>query len=137
ILQPKLTIGAPNDAYEQEADRVAERVMRMPDPKLQRKCASCDEDEKKQGALVQRKATGTDSGVGEAPPIVHDVLRSPGRPLDRSTRDFFEPRFGRDFSDVRIHTDARAAESARAVGALAYTVGRDVVARPGIGHQVL
>ncbi|HET8631526.1 MAG TPA: DUF4157 domain-containing protein [Thermomicrobiales bacterium] len=55
------------------------------------------------------------------------MLRAPGRPLDAATRSFMEPRFGHDFSGVRVHTDARAAESARAVGALAYTVGRDLV----------
>jgi len=62
-----------------------------------------------------------------APPIVHDVLRSPGRPLDGDTRDFMEPRFAHDFSRVRVHTDASAAASARAVNASAYTVGRDIV----------
>lgn len=61
------------------------------------------------------------------PPIVHDVLNSPGQPLDANTRAFFEPRFGRDFTRVRVHTDERAMESARSVSALAYTVGRDVV----------
>ena len=67
ILQPKLAIGAPNDVYEQEADRVAEQVMRMPDSQsLQRKCSECD-DEEKMGALVQRKATGDMAGA-EAPP---------------------------------------------------------------------
>jgi hypothetical protein len=58
---------------------------------------------------------------------VHEVLRSPGEPLDHASRAFLEPRFGHDFSQVRVHTDARAAESARAVNALAYTVGRDIV----------
>jgi len=62
-----------------------------------------------------------------APPIVHEVLRSPGTPLDSGTRTVMEPRFGHDFSRVRIHTDDRAAESARAVNALAYTVGSDIV----------
>jgi outer membrane protein OmpA-like peptidoglycan-associated protein len=62
-----------------------------------------------------------------APPIVHDVLRSPGQPLDDRTRAFMEPRFGHDFSGVRVHTDADAADSARAVRALAYTVGQNVV----------
>lgn len=62
-----------------------------------------------------------------APPIVHEVLRSPGRPLDAAARAFFEPRFGVDFSAVRIHADSQAAASARAVNALAYTVDRDVV----------
>jgi peptidoglycan hydrolase-like protein with peptidoglycan-binding domain len=58
------------------------------------------------------------------------VLRSPGQPLDSGARAFMEPRFDHDFSHVRVHTDARAAESARAVNALAYTVGRDVVFGP-------
>jgi len=62
-----------------------------------------------------------------APPIVHDVLNSPGQPLDANARDFMEPRLGHDFSRVRVHTDARAAASARAIGAIAYTVGRHVV----------
>jgi len=63
----------------------------------------------------------------EAPPIVHEVLRSPGRPLDASARAFMEPRFGHDFSHVRVHTGARASDSAVAVHALAYTVRSDVV----------
>ena len=58
--------------------------------------------------------------------IVHDVLRSSGQPLDTRTRAFMEPRFGHDFSHVRVHADDTAAESARAVNALAYTVGKDV-----------
>src|SRR5512134_3274935 len=62
-----------------------------------------------------------------APPVVHEVLHSPGQPLDAATRAFMEPRFGVDFGGVRVHADARAAESARAVNALAYTVGRSVV----------
>jgi Domain of unknown function (DUF4157) len=61
------------------------------------------------------------------PPIVNNVLGSSGQPLDRSTRAFMEPRFGHDFSRVRVHADTRAAESAKAVGAFAYTVGRDIV----------
>ncbi|MGH9508475.1 MAG: eCIS core domain-containing protein [Terriglobales bacterium] len=57
---------------------------------------------------------------------MHEVLGSPGQPLDPATRAFFEPRFGHDFSHVRVHTDAHAADSARAVNALAYTVGRNI-----------
>ncbi len=59
------------------------------------------------------------------------MLRSPGQPLDKQTRDFFEPRFGHDFSNVRVHTDAKAAESAEALNALAYTVGRDIIFSAG------
>src|SRR5437870_5484816 len=62
-----------------------------------------------------------------APTVVHEVLRAPGQPLDAPTRGLMESRLGHDFARVRIHTDARAAESARAVNALAYTVGLDIV----------
>ena len=60
-------------------------------------------------------------------PGVNEVLKSPGRPLDVDTRAFMEPRFGHNFSQVRVHTDSRAAESARAVNSLAYTIGSDIV----------
>ena len=76
--------------------------------------------------LLQRRSANQAEPT-KIPPIVHDVLRSPGQPLDTATRDFMEPRFGYDFSRVRVHTNARAAESARAVNALAYTMGQDVI----------
>ena len=85
-------------------------------------CAECQ----KKRLYLQRRAVNQ-AGPTTAPPIVHDVLRSPGRPLDPSTRTYMEPRFSHDFSRVRVHTDAKASDSARAVNALAYTVGRDVV----------
>jgi hypothetical protein len=88
---------------------------------LQRKCDKCPEKDK----ILQRSAVG--SAPETVPPIVHEVLKSPGQPLDASTRAFMEQRFGHDFSRVRVHSDAKASESARAVNALAYTVGRDVV----------
>ncbi|HTP11018.1 MAG TPA: DUF4157 domain-containing protein, partial [Anaerolineae bacterium] len=75
--------------------------------------------------MLQRAAINA-APVSEVPPIVHEVLRSPGQPLDTATRAFMEPRLGHDFSGVRIHTDAQSAKSARAVNALAYTVGQDV-----------
>jgi hypothetical protein len=74
----------------------------------------------------QRKPSATADRDG-APPIVQQVLTSEGQPLDAETRAFVEPRFGHDFSQVRVHTDGRAAESAEAVNAHAYTVGRDIV----------
>lgn len=99
---------------------------------LQRQCAcgnhamggECAECKDKNG-LIQRKPDN-ESSAGGVPPIVHEVLGSPGQPLDPATRAFFEPRFGYDFSQVRLHTDAKAAQSARALNALAYTVGRNV-----------
>lgn len=90
-------------------------------------CSSCAE--KKEGQL-HRQADGH-SKPDAVPPIVDEVLRAPGRPLDTGLRAFMEPRFGYDFSGVRIHNDARAAESARAVNALAYTVGNHVVMGAG------
>ena len=74
-----------------------------------------------------QRAAVNPSPLHEALPIVNEVLRSPGQPLDTPTRAFMEPRFGHDFSGVRIHADAQAARSAEAVNALAYAVGRDVV----------
>lgn len=126
-LQTKLRIGQPNNIYEQEADRVAEQIMRMPDPVLQRSCPKCDEDEK--SVLQTKKLPGqTPLTLGQdAPSVVQDVLNSSGEPLDAATRAFMEPRFGHDFSGVRVHTNEKAAESARAVDALAYTVGQDIV----------
>ncbi len=102
---------------------------------LQRRCScggsagpagECGECSKKEGVELQRHANGA-AGASSIPAIVHDVLRSPGQSLDGGTRAFMEGRFGHDFSRVRVHTDARAAESARAVRASAYTVGNDVV----------
>ena len=148
VLQRKLAIGASNDPLEIEADRTADRILRMPDQSISespaaishaassalRRCScggssgggTCDKC--KDEAELQRKRSGP-APVSEAPGIVHEVLRSSGRPLDRATRSFFEPRFGHDFSGVRIHTGALAAESARNVNALAYTVGSNIVFR--------
>ncbi|GAC1342995.1 MAG: hypothetical protein NVSMB27_02470 [Ktedonobacteraceae bacterium] len=74
-----------------------------------------------------QRASVSSARVNTVPPVVYDVLNSPGHPLDAGTRAFMGPRFEHDFSQVRVHTDTRAAESARAVNALAYTVGRDIV----------
>jgi hypothetical protein len=74
---------------------------------------------------------GGEASNGAVPTIVHKVLGSPGEPLGHEIRAYMEPRFRRDFSRVRIHTDSQAAESAGAVNALAYTVGRDIVFATG------
>jgi hypothetical protein len=105
----------------------------FPAAMLQRKCAcggtatsanaECQQCKKKK---LQRRAADF-SGMETAPPIVDEVLESPGHPLDAAIRSFMEPRFGHDFGKVRVHTDQKAAESARAVNALAYTVGSNVV----------
>jgi len=99
---------------------------------LQRQCAcgrptgggECLECEKKQ---LRRRHAPNGAELTAAPQVVHDVLRSPGRQLDPTLRASMEPSFGKDFSHVRLHDDSRAAESARAVNALAYAVGRSIV----------
>jgi len=105
---------------------------------LQRKCAcgrssseteGCAECGKNKTIMQRRSVVEQEQTV--IPPIVHDVLNASGRPLEPATRGFMESRFGHDFSQVRVHTDGRAAESARAVDALAYTVGRDIVFAAG------
>jgi hypothetical protein len=93
-------------------------------------CESCRRQRQETTGLLQRFPSPGGRGVrsqGPVPPIVHEVLRSPGRPLDSAARATMEPRFGRDFSQVQVHTDGQAAKSARAVNAMAYTVGRDIV----------
>lgn len=89
-------------------------------PGLDGECAEC------RNRRLQREVSNQAS-TPPVPPAVHEVLRSSGQPLDTNTRVFMESRLGHDFSQVRIHTNEKAAESAQAVNALAYTVGRNVV----------
>ena len=234
-FQAKLTVSQPNDQYEQEADRLADQVMRMPEPKIQRVCPECEEELQRQPMekdeeeeetlqtkplasqitpLVQRQTEPMEEEEEEAetlqtkplaeqitpsvqrqaepledeeeeeetlqtkplaeqitplvqsqaepmeeeeeeeeelvqrkknidsikslkqkqlkvPSVVHEVLNAPGQQLDRETRDFMESRFGHDFSQVRVHTDTKAAESSKAIHALAYTVGHNLVFSTG------
>lgn len=101
--------------------------------RLQRKCAcgnhastggECEDCAKKR---LHMKSLSHNQPFNEAPDIVHIELAAPGRPLDRKTQGVMQSRFGYDFSNVRVHADSHAAESARAVDALAYTVGNHVV----------
>ncbi len=149
-----LRIGEPDDSFEREADRVADEIMSSGVAKrdwslsrmsagspLQRKCACggpggesgqcepCKEKDKAKDSL-QRKAAGP-AASELAPPIVQEVLQSPGHPLGEGTRRFFSSRFGYDFSRVRVHNDSRAAQSAEAINALAYTAGSSVVFAEG------
>jgi hypothetical protein len=135
-IQPKLTINTPGDIHEQEADRVAEQVMRMSKPGLQRTCAcgECPACRTAPGVHTHVQTTHMETnGPAEAGvrPIVHEALRSPGQPLDTATRTFMEPRFGHDFSQVRIHADTRADQASRDIHARAFTFGRDIVFRQG------
>lgn len=124
-LQRKSAVGEPGDIFEQEADRISEKVMRtaaQKAPHVRRQA----EGEKP----AQPKKTG-DPGMKSVPPIVADVLRSAGNPLDAETRAFMEPPFGCDFSGVRVHVDAAAEQSARKVNANAYTAGHHIVFASG------
>jgi hypothetical protein len=121
-LQAKLTISQSNDISEREADQIADQVMRVSGPIGQRcACGGVCHD-----CAVRRNAAGA-TVEAHAPPIVHDVLRSTGEPLELGARAFMEPRFAADLRGVRIHRDTEAAASAAAVNALAYAVGHDVV----------
>jgi hypothetical protein len=190
-----LTVNEPGDRYEQEADRVADQVMSMPEPHtIQRACSTCDEegalqtkplaeqitpliqrqveeDEEEEpaqaklvgstrvqrqeeeeepiqtkpadGTHIQRQEEPEEDEEEEEPIQAKRVsgqtqngsgltsrlgtLRGSGHPLPPSARDFFEPRFGHDFGQVRIHTGGRAAEAASTVSARAFTLGRDIV----------
>ena len=122
--------GSVGDVCEQEADRVARAVMPLPGVPGQVEAQSSPPP------VIQRHMSGSDGAKeGAAQSIVQDVLALPGQPLDGATRAFFEPRFGHDFGNVRIHADERAAESARTVHASAYTVGRDIVFASGHYNQ--
>lgn len=134
-IQPKLAIGPKRDSDEQEADRMADTVMRMPAPLTVGDGDPCE----RAGRLRHEPAHGADEPVtaseGKGPRtaapstqrLVQETVRRPGEPMDPATRTFMEPRFGHDFSQIRIHTDAQAAQSAKAVDALAYTLGTNVV----------
>jgi hypothetical protein len=128
--QAKLAIRSVDDPQEREADRMADGVLSEPAASgaLHRKCQACD-DQARGKKQLSRKVSGasTLAATGAAPSIVDEVLRSSGQPLEGDVRSQMESRFGYDFSHVRVHSDAKAAESAAAVNALAYTVGSDVV----------
>lgn len=117
MIQPKLAIGTVGDIYEQEADRIAEQVTAKPAlPPVS------------SVPLLIQRFRGQSNGQSDiAPASVEQALAGSGSPLEPTLRQDMEQRFGYDFSHVRIHTDSRAAESAQAVNALAYTLGKDVV----------
>ena len=146
LIQAKLAISQPGDPSEEEADRVADHVMGMPEAvsissrsrTIQRKCA-CDEDgvapcpKCEEQEKVQRKQESVGNTRQATPATQSRVtgLRGGGQSLLPSLREFFEPRFGHDFSQVRVHTDARAGQSAVAMQAHAYAVGSDIAFAPG------
>jgi hypothetical protein len=146
VVQAKLTVSQPGDKYEQEADRIAEQVMRMSEPttltnrtmavsgephSTQRACSKCrgaaqqlsiEEDEEER--LRAKPIAGQHPAISPTTHPSLSVLQGRGQPLSISERVFFEPRFGYDFSNVRIYTDQLSASS---LNAEAYTIGSNVV----------
>lgn len=148
-VQTKLTINQPGDKYEQEADLLAEEVMRMSDlnvsassqsegvpqaEHIQRLSPECEdelqrqpEEEEEEELLQAKEIPGQTTEINSSIETKINSVQSDGRPLPESARNYFEPRFGYDFSQVRVHTDAGAAKSAQTVNAQAYTLGRDII----------
>ena len=168
-IQTKLKVGEPNDRFEQVADRIADKVMCMPESmavpeapsgyglhrsafrapvaarfespgqEVRRELAE-EEIEEEEEEAVRRQPEDeepedtvlTKRASGSPPTVTPDVqshlggLRHGGQSLPQSVRSFFEPRFGLDFSGVRIHTDARSASLSSSLNARAFTVGRHV-----------
>lgn len=154
-LQTKLAIGSPDDVPEQEADRVAEEVMRMPGLQVQA-ASTCNDaaclkaegettrpnpltdpitpmvqhrtEAEEKEALLQADVL-PDLTPEVTPAVVSAIagIKGGGRPLPAAERAFFEPRFGRDFGHVRVHLDDRAGGLAAAVNAKAFTLGQDIV----------
>lgn len=131
-LQTKLAINEPGDEYEQEAERVAEQVMHVSEPQMQHVCPcgggcpKCQEEGMLQRTIT-RAVHGVDNWKALRQPQTKVKTVSDGQPLTNEQKAFFEPRFGVDFSRVRVHTDARAAESAAGIHSRAYALGRDIV----------
>ncbi|WP_375470927.1 DUF4157 domain-containing protein [uncultured Nostoc sp.] len=145
--QAKLTVGAPNDVYEQEADRIADQVMSMPDakPSVQHEAMLEEEDEiqtKPLAAtitpLVQRETMpeeeeiqtkrSPDAGFQAGSNLESQLNSSQGRgsPLPDEVRTFMEPRFGADFSQVRVHTGNESVQMNQDLNAQAFTHKQDI-----------
>jgi len=146
-IQPKLTVGAPGDAYEQEADRIADQVMAMGDdaPQVQQQSMQDEEDALQRKPLstyistIQRQSEEEDEELqakgaegkpsAETSAAFDEQLHHSsggGAPLPNETRAFFEPRIGFDFSQVRVHTDSTAVQMSQAINAQAFTHGSDI-----------
>src|SRR5581483_9779645 len=130
-IQAKLTINQPGDEYEREADHVAAQVMRTTAPQVERGYDGGENGPEgyadkppQRHRRLQTKHVADTPAVGDAPSSVVEAMRSPGQPLDPATRAFMEPRFGRDFSGIRVHSDSAAGQSAQDINARAYTIGQ-------------
>ena len=147
-LQAKLRIGQPNDIYEQEADRVADAVMRMPEPGVQRQVEP--EEELIQGKIletVQRQPEEEEEELMAKPVDEHSGIRGStttpdletsiqqvrgrGQPLSNNTRVPMEQAFGTDFSGVRVHADTESDKLNNSLQARAFTTGQDIFFKEG------
>lgn len=137
LVQRKLSISSSDDRYERKADEMSDKVIRLVEPEnidsmpsviqqhmMQRKCALCKDEEQKLQTKRESPA-GATTELDTAPAA--SIVGKAGSTLPRNLRDYFELRFGQDFSMVRVHTDTEAARAARAIKAKAYTLGRDIV----------
>jgi hypothetical protein len=147
VLQAKLRIGQPGDVYEQEADRVADEVMRMAEPQavsqedthIQQACEGCEEEElrrqpeeEEEEELLQTKEMSGQNA--ETTPDLEsriNAIMGSGQSLTESERSFFEPRFGCDFNKVRVHSDTQADRLNLELNARAFTSGQDIFFREG------
>jgi polyhydroxyalkanoate synthesis regulator phasin len=152
-IQAKLVVGQPGDMYEREADRVADEVMRVPEPEIQRQEEEEQEEEilltkplvDQITPLVQRQVEEEEeeemlqakSRADATSDVTNDLesqinaIKGGGRPLAESERAFFEPRFGYDFSRVRVHADAESDRVNQSLNARAFTRSRDIFFRQG------
>lgn len=121
-IQAKLTLSSPSDSYEREADRVADKVLTMPDAKIQTKSPITIQRKPESRSNTQELSSHTESKINS--------LYGSGEPLSSQTRSFFEPRFGEDFSKVRVHTDSSSNALASSINARAFTKGNDIVFGP-------
>ncbi len=141
LIQAKLSVGEPNDKYEKQADAIADKVMTMPEQNfVQRKCAHCEEEEKKQ---VQRKPlsenitpfiqTKSNSSAEVSNSLSNKISSSQGTGsnMDSNTQSFMSSRFGNDFNSVKIHTDGEAIQMNRELNAKAFTTGNDIYFNEG------
>ncbi|QPJ62393.1 MAG: DUF4157 domain-containing protein [Candidatus Nitronauta litoralis] len=124
-IQAKLKTDTPGDSLEQEADLVADQISQMADPH------DAPPNKASQPSLetpsIQRKVSQSKGDSTIAPPEVKNALNSPGQALDSQARSYFEPRFKRDFSRVRVHTDQNAENATDSIQAKAFTHGRNIV----------
>ncbi|MDB5250075.1 MAG: outer membrane protein OmpA [Segetibacter sp.] len=135
-LQPKLSIGAVDDPLEDEADAMADKVMRTTEPSfIQRKCDHCQEEEKLQRkpsiSFIKRKGIeGSPVATGSIENKI-ESSKGVGSPLPAPTKSFMESRFDTDFSNVRIHTGPYATEMSKELNAQAFTVANDIYFNAG------